>query len=171
VNLLNVPLISSEDQASRCLPNVGSFSLTAAFPRTLQLKLSTLDLIQDEILKSHTVDLKTCDLREFGMAIFDHTLVLKEASQPAKFAAMAAPAKSKPATKPQAEDDDWEQRLLDLTTKCEPIIGRVREGISKGWDWRFFSNNRSWKQAVKLAGKSFSNDAATLIQSLLKGGQ
>ena len=74
---------------------------------------------------------------------------------------MAAPAK----------DDDWEQRLLDLTTRSNPIIGRVREGISKGWDWRFFSNNRAWKQAVKLAGKPFSNDATALIQSLLKGGQ
>jgi hypothetical protein len=37
-----------------------------------------LDLIQDEILRSQTVDLNTCDLREFGMAIFDHTLVQNE---------------------------------------------------------------------------------------------
>ena len=139
-----------------------------------------MDLIQDEILKSHTVDLKTCDLWEFGMPIFGHTLVLNEASQQAEFAAVAASAKSKPATKPQAEpayaaapaeDDDREQRLLDLTAISNPIISRVREGISKGWDWRFFSNNRAWKDAVNLVGKPRRNDAAALIQSLLKGDQ
>ena len=114
------------------------------------------------------------------MAIFGHTLVLNKASQPAKFAAVAAPAKSRPATKPQAEpasaaapaeDDDREQRMLDLTSISNPIICPVREGISKGWDWRFFSNNRAWKQAVKLAGKPSTNDPAALIQILLKGGQ
>ena len=82
---------------------------------------------------------------------------------------MAAPAKSKPATKPHAEpayaaapteDDDWEQRLLDLTTISNPIISRVREGISKGWDWRFFSNNRTWKDAIKLVGKQLRDEAA-----------
>ena len=70
-----------------------------------------------------------------------------------------------------AEDDDWEQRLLDLTTRSNPIIGRVREVISKGWDWRFFSNNRAWKDAVNLVGKPRRNEAAALIQSLLKGDQ
>ena len=107
-------------------------------------------------------------------------LALNEASQSAKFADVAAPAKPKPATKPQteaayaaapAEDDDWEQRLLDLTTISNPIMSRVREGISKGWDWRFFSNNRTWKDAFKLVGKPRRNDAAALIQSLLKSDQ
>ncbi len=95
-----------------------------------------MDLIQDEILKSQTVDLNTCDLREVGKAIFDHMLALNEASQSAKFADVAAPAKPKPATKPQteaayaaapAEDDDWEQRLLDLTTveRCDQVGGQA----------------------------------------------
>jgi hypothetical protein len=133
-----------------------------------------LDLIQDEILKCQTVDPNTCDLREFGMAIFDHTLALNEASQSAKFAAVAAPAKSKPrhqASGRTCRGRYWKQRLLDLTTKCEPIIARVQHGISNGWDWKSFSNNRAWKKTVRLVGKPLRDEAATLIQNLLKVAQ
>ena len=141
--------------------------------------------LTEEILERYDVDLSTCDLREFGKVMFDHTqslnqqvtqlkIQLKQAN-PVPPAKPAAELKAKPEPEPEPaateKTNNWEERLLAISPIFETIISRVREGISKGWDWRFFSNNRAWKQTVKLAGKPFSNDAAALIQSLLKGDQ
>jgi len=139
--------------------------------------------LTDEILERYGVDLSTCDLREFGKVMFDHTqslnqqvtqlkIQLKQAN-PVAPAKPAAELKAKPEPEPAAPDkaNNWEEQLLAISPAFEPVISRVREGISKGWEWRFFSNNRAWKDAVNLVGKPLRNDAAALIQSLLKGGQ
>ena len=136
---------------------------------------------RDEILERQAVDLRICDLRAFGRAIFDYTTMLKEEMTRANTTAFTAPANLKPATNPQAEPalhaaaqveaDDWEERLLALSPTFEPIVGRVRDGISNGWDWKSFSNNRAWKITVQLVGKSLRDEAATLIQNLLKVAQ
>jgi hypothetical protein len=137
--------------------------------------------LTDEILERYDVDLTTCDLREFGKATADHTLSLNQQvkqlkkqlqqANPVDPVKPAAELKTKPEPAAPEKVNNWEERLLAISPIFKTIMSRVREGISKGWDWRFFSNNRAWKQAVKLAGKPFSNDAATLIQSLLKGDQ
>ena len=97
---------------------------------------------------------------------------LKQANPvaPAKPAAELKANSDQAAVAPE-KANSWEERLLAISPIFETIISRVREGISKGWDWRFFSNNRAWKDAVNLVGKPRRNDAAALIQSLLKGDQ
>jgi hypothetical protein len=139
--------------------------------------------LTEEILERYAVDLATCNLREFGKFTANHTLSLKQQvkqlkkqlqqANPVAPAKPAAELKAKPEPEPSAPEkaNRWEEKLLAISPWFNPIIGRVREGISKGWDWRFFSNNRAWKDAVNLVGKPRRNDAAALIQSLLKSDQ
>jgi hypothetical protein len=136
-----------------------------------------------EFIISYNVYIDSCDLRDFGKVMLDHiqslnqqVKQLKKQLQPANPVDPAKPAaelKTKPEPEPAAPEkaNNWEEQLLAISPIFESIISRVREGVSKGWDWRFFSNNRAWKDAVNLVGKPLRNDAAALIQSLLKGGQ
>ena len=137
----------------------------------------------EEFIISYNVYIDSCDLRDFGKVMLDHiqslnqqVKQLKKQLQPANPVDPAKPAaelKTKPEPEPAAPEkaNNWEEQLLAISPAFEPVVSRVREGITKGWDWRFFSNNRAWKDAVNLVGKPLRNDAAALIQSLLKGGQ
>jgi hypothetical protein len=139
--------------------------------------------LTDEILERYGVDLSTCDLREFGKVMFDHTqslnqqvtqlkIQLKQAN-PVAPAKPAAELKAKPEPKPAAPEkaNSWEERLLAISPAFEPVIDRVQEGISKGGDWQWFSNGRKWRNTHSLVDKQLRDEAAVLIQSLLKGGQ
>jgi hypothetical protein len=137
----------------------------------------------EEFMISYNVYIDHCDLRDFGKVMLDHIESLNqqvkqlkkqlEQANPVDPAKPAAELKAKPEPEPSAPEkaNRWEEKLLAISPWFNPIIGRVREGMNEGWDWRFFSNNRAWKDAVNLVGKPLRNDAAALIQSLLKSGQ
>ena len=137
----------------------------------------------EEFAITYAVFIDTCDLREFGKVMFDHIqslnrqvtqlkIQLKQAN-PVAPAKPAAELKAKPEPEPSAPEkaNRWEEKLLAISPWFNPIIGRVREGISKGWDWKWFSNDRTWRKTPSLVDKQLRDEAAALIQSLLKGGQ
>lgn len=136
---------------------------------------------RNELLKRNCIDIATCDLREFGKAIFDYTWVLKEEAdrpkQQLEETAVSDEAQTKRSAKPapiaveRTEDAGWEEQLLAISPSFAPLIERVWEGIRNSREWKWFSNDRTWKATSKMVGKELRDAAAALIKSLLKAAQ
>jgi hypothetical protein len=139
----------------------------------------------EEFAITYAVFIDTCNLREFGKVMFDHTQSLNRqvtqlkkeleqansaASDPAKPAAELKANSDQAAATPE-KANSWEERLLAISPAFEPVFGRLREGISTGRNWKWFSNDRTWRKTPSLVDKQLRDEAAALIQSLLKGGQ
>ena len=137
----------------------------------------------EEFAITYAVFIDTCDLREFGKVMFDHIqslnrqvtqlkIQLKQANPvaPAKPAAELKANSDQAAAAPE-KANSWEERLLAISPAFEPVFGRLREGISTGRNWKWFSNDRTWRKTPSLVDKQLRDEAAALIQSLLKGGQ
>jgi hypothetical protein len=139
----------------------------------------------EEFAITYAVFIDTCNLREFGKVMFDHTqslnrqvtqlkIQLKQAnsaaSDPAKPAAELKANSDQAAATPE-KANSWEERLLAISPAFEPVFGRVREGIRTDRNWKWFSNDRTWRKTPSLVDKQLRAEAAALIQSLLKGGQ
>jgi len=139
----------------------------------------------EEFAITYAVFIDTCNLREFGKVMFDHTQSLNQqvtqlkkeleqanfaASDPAKPAAELKANSDQAAATPE-KANSWEERLLAISPAFEPVFGRLREGISTGRNWKWFSNDRTWRKTPSLVDKQLRDEAAALIQSLLKGGQ
>ena len=137
----------------------------------------------EEFAITYAVFIDTCDLREFGKVMFDHIqslnrqvtqlkIQLKQANPvaPAKPSAELKANSDQAAVAPE-KANSWEERLLAISPAFEPVFGRLREGISTGRNWKWFSNDRTWRKTPSLVDKQLRDEAAALIQSLLKGDQ
>lgn len=147
-----------------------------------------------EMILLNGVHLESLNLQEFGKAMIDHMSFLNEqvsslkqrlekadaaATSPACSpkpitVASASPAHPEASADPEVDTPSkftgWEKQLLDISPSLAPIIGRVREGMGTGRNWEWFANDRTWKKVLSLVGKQLRDEAAALIQSLLKGG-